>query len=633
MARCPFATWRPISGSSGPHLGGPYKIVHHTTEGSSAAGALAAFAKNRSDPHFTVDGKSIYQHIDTAEAAKALRNDPGGVQTNRDSAVQIELVGFAHLPKDPAALTNLARLCRWIEATHGVPAVWPAGLPKPAVNGKDPGGHNRNAQIWDTQGGHYGHCHVPENTHWDPAYSAAEADFILAAQFDAQGKLLTPMLPAAPVAAGAKGMPVGARGVGSKAAPPRSTMPDHGHVEPPVAPAKPTKPTQSTQSTKKAAAGGPLTVAQARALVAAAQAPQAVVAKVAGEAGPEPVRTRGAATPGLRAARAAIAAASVPPLTPATQASVQAERQRLAMAQRAQMRQRLREYNATLDLLEQRGTKGLHDPAAAPALRAGLKRARAAGARAAPDSGPLRVLAEGDSWFDYPGIFGGGVISRLEDLLGVPILSLAQAGDESRLMLGVSERKVLAQLLQEGGRGGRPWDLLLFSGGGNDIVDNPLALWLADYEAGKPTAQLLRAERYANALALVRAAYEDLIALRDSLSPGTQLVFHGYDFPIPNGKGVCKIGPWLRPAFDLHGFPPDMVASRAVVQLMLEQFAAMLGNLAKKPGVSVVPTQGVLAPELASWHNEMHPSRAGFDQICGVFHAHLKRLFPGRVLV
>ncbi|EHK67647.1 hypothetical protein KYC_04137, partial [Achromobacter arsenitoxydans SY8] len=33
MARCPFATWRPISGSSGPHLGGPFKIVHHTTEG------------------------------------------------------------------------------------------------------------------------------------------------------------------------------------------------------------------------------------------------------------------------------------------------------------------------------------------------------------------------------------------------------------------------------------------------------------------------------------------------------------------------------------------------------------------------------------------------------------------------
>ena len=77
MARCPFAVWQPISGSSGPHVGGPYKIVHHTTEGSSATGALAAFAQNKSDPHFTVDATRILQHIDTAEGARALRTQRG----------------------------------------------------------------------------------------------------------------------------------------------------------------------------------------------------------------------------------------------------------------------------------------------------------------------------------------------------------------------------------------------------------------------------------------------------------------------------------------------------------------------------------------------------------------------------
>lgn len=222
MARCPFAVWRPISGSSGPHAGGPFKIVHHTTEGSTAQGAMNAFAQKRSDPHFTVDGSTIFQHVDTAEGARALRNDPGGVQTNRDSAVQIELVGFAHLPKDRKALANVARLCRWIEATHGVPRVWPSGPPKPAKNGKDPGGHNRNPATWDSQGGHYGHCHVPENTHWDPAYTAAEADFILNATFDAAGKLTSPALPMPPAAAARRGA--------APKAPPRSTMPDHGDV-------------------------------------------------------------------------------------------------------------------------------------------------------------------------------------------------------------------------------------------------------------------------------------------------------------------------------------------------------------------------------------------------------------------
>ena len=225
MARCPFAIWRPISGSSGPHVGGPFKIVHHTTEGGSADGAMAAFAQNRSDPHFTVDGTRIFQHVDTAEGARALRNAPGGVQTNRDSAVQIELVGFAHLPKSREAMTLLARLCRWIESTHGVPRTWPAGPPRPARNGKDPGGHNRSAAVWDGQSGHYGHCHVPENSHWDPGYTEAEVAFVMAASFDEQGQLVSPL----PAVAGAAPRSRAPRA----AAPLRvavSTMPDHGIV-------------------------------------------------------------------------------------------------------------------------------------------------------------------------------------------------------------------------------------------------------------------------------------------------------------------------------------------------------------------------------------------------------------------
>jgi len=185
MAICPFAVQHTITGPSGSYTSGPFKIVHHTTEGSTASGAFAAFLANHSDPHFTVDAHTIFQHIDTGVGARSLRNAPGGVQTNRDSAVQIEVVGFAHLPKSEETLKNVARLCRWIEQTHGVPKVWPNGLPKPAVNGHDPGGHNRDATNWDTKGGHYGHCHVPENTHWDPGYTEQEVELIMT--FDPEG--------------------------------------------------------------------------------------------------------------------------------------------------------------------------------------------------------------------------------------------------------------------------------------------------------------------------------------------------------------------------------------------------------------------------------------------------------------
>jgi len=185
MAKCPFAISKPISGPVGSYVGGPFKIVHHTTEGSSAAGAFDAFRTNRSDPHFTVDSTAIYQHIDTDMAARSLQNLSGGVQTNRDSAVQIEVVGFAGQPKSKATLLNVAKLCRWIEGVHGVPRVWPNGLPKPSSNGHDPRGHNRNATNWNTLSGHYGHCHVPENIHWDPAYTEEEVDLLMGIEIEA----------------------------------------------------------------------------------------------------------------------------------------------------------------------------------------------------------------------------------------------------------------------------------------------------------------------------------------------------------------------------------------------------------------------------------------------------------------
>ncbi len=140
---------------------------------------MAAFRSNRSDPHFTIDQTTIFQHIDTGLAARSLRNLKGGVETNRLSAIQLEVVGTAGKPKARPTLENVARLCRWLEQTHGIPSVWPSGPPRPAVNGGDPGGHNRNVQNWVSHGGHYGHSHVPENSHWDPAYTADEVNFLM----------------------------------------------------------------------------------------------------------------------------------------------------------------------------------------------------------------------------------------------------------------------------------------------------------------------------------------------------------------------------------------------------------------------------------------------------------------------
>lgn len=336
------------------------------------------------------------------------------------------------------------------------------------------------------------------------------------------------------------------------------------------------------------AESGPVTLAQARALA----------------------RVR---APALRGARAALPTASP--------AKVGLERRKLELKQAQERRARIKEYKATLAIMKKRGVKGL-----APRRAKGARTPKAA-------AKPLQVIAEGDSWFEYPvPFFGGGIIRRLEDELGVPILNLAKAGDEVRYMLGVTERKILIEQFTKGCPAGGPWDALLFSGGGNDIVDNPMALWIRDFNATLPPAALIHQARLDAALALVRAGYEDLIALRDGMSPQTRLFFHGYDFAIPDGRGICHLGPWLKPTFDLRGFPTQ--PSRfEVTKIMLRQFAAMLQSLeSSHPGVTFINGQGTLAPQTSSWHNELHPAKKGFNAFAALFHQVLKGQFPDRVL-
>jgi hypothetical protein len=164
---------------SGSFSGGPRKGVLHTTETETWPG----YDGGASAPHFTVNGTKVRQHFPISMPSRALQNVDGGVRTNRDGAIQIEIVCYSDevIAEDvggikvrelPAAtLDTIAGLMRWIEANAGVERkTLPAARWKrfPASFGVGNGVRMSKAE-WDAFDGWCGHMHVPENVHGDPS--------------------------------------------------------------------------------------------------------------------------------------------------------------------------------------------------------------------------------------------------------------------------------------------------------------------------------------------------------------------------------------------------------------------------------------------------------------------------------
>jgi hypothetical protein len=57
----------------------------------------------------------------------------------------------------------------------------------------------------------------------------------------------------------------------------------------------------------------------------------------------------------------------------------------------------------------------------------------------------------------------------------------------------------------------------------------------------------------------------------------------------------------------------------------------MLASLAGPANITFINGQGTLAQQTSSWHNKLHPSRAGFGEFADIFHRKLEELFPDRV--
>jgi hypothetical protein len=268
-----------------------------------------------------------------------------------------------------------------------------------------------------------------------------------------------------------------------------------------------------------------------------------------------------------------------------------------------------------------------------------VKTARAAmataGEVASPE--PLVMLAQGDSWFDYP--LNGNTLSPftttdiIAQLTGMgtinPVIAnLAHFGEASTDEMGLPKQERMIAMLRDNanwlGRG-KP-DAILLSAGGNDIVGNQFCIFVGYATAGE--LGLVEA-RFQEALGMVKASYQDMIAFRDLYAPAVPIFAHCYDFPLPTGTPAGCLGPWLKPSLDYAGW--NFAQGSAICRQALVDFKTMLQGLAADPAnlFFLVDTQGVL--DAADWANELHPFPPGFSKLAGKFLDALRAFFPGRI--
>ncbi len=249
---------------------------------------------------------------------------------------------------------------------------------------------------------------------------------------------------------------------------------------------------------------------------------------------------------------------------------------------------------------------------------------------------PLVMLALGDSWFDYPldgnslTIGTTDIIAQLQTMGGNPpvILNISHYGDATTDELALPKQERTIQELQNPDNwlgSGKP-DVILFSGGGNDIAGNQFCIFL-DYAA--PGVDGLNRNRFEKALGMVEASYLDLFVLRNRYAKDVPIIGHAYDFPIPNGAHPACAGPWLLPSLQYCNW--SVQEGNAIVKQALVEFNAMLTRLAANStnNFTVVPTQGLLQP--SDWANELHPYPPGFKTIANAFLNVIAAKFPNWV--
>jgi hypothetical protein len=250
-------------------------------------------------------------------------------------------------------------------------------------------------------------------------------------------------------------------------------------------------------------------------------------------------------------------------------------------------------------------------------------------------AGPAKglLVAEGDSWFDYP---FRDVLAALENLRW-EIVSVAHHGDTVESMAyDEPQFSRLERELRRLAQAGRQPDAILLSGGGNDIAGDEFSVLLNHAASGLPPLNEkvlsgLFEERLESSIVSLAAGVTHLsIALYDKKLP---ILLHGYGYPVPDGRGFLGgwgflPGPWLEPGFRRKGYrEADLPQMTALMEVLIDRFNDVVAGIAGSPNlghVVYVDLRSTLNNSLPNkyredWANELHPTPDGFEAVAARF--------------
>lgn len=254
----------------------------------------------------------------------------------------------------------------------------------------------------------------------------------------------------------------------------------------------------------------------------------------------------------------------------------------------------------------------------------------------------INIVSEGDSWFAYPPkwLLGGKPSNLIAHISGwtrrkANFFSMASNGDEAVDMVSGKQKHNLTNVLRwhTKGKKRKPVDLLLFSGGGNDVVgENDFERFLRDYKSGFSARHCVHINRLKRKSKQIGLAFEELADIRDHYSTETTIMTHTYDYPYPSLQGAKFLGglinteAWMKRFMDEMGIPGELQAD--VIKIFMDQMAEVTLKIgANRDGFIVVDTRGTLTGK-KQWLNEIHPNSGGFKAIANIMFTEIEKVFP-----